>query len=79
MSELSIEKQFSHSMFCQQVKNINDIETAKKLLIDIHLLYLGQQTLFAQLAKQEFSSFNEGSLQRLSKPNEDDDRFQAAA
>jgi RNA binding exosome subunit len=53
MSELSLEKQFAHSIFCQQVKDITNIESAKKLLEDLHLLYLGQQSLFIQLAKQD--------------------------
>ncbi len=51
MNELSIEKQFSHTKFCQQIQDI-DLESAKKLLADLHLLYLGQQALFAQLVKQ---------------------------
>ncbi|NJL43537.1 MAG: hypothetical protein HC935_10190 [Pseudanabaena sp. SU_2_4] len=53
MSELSLEKQFAHSMFCQQVKDISNLESAKKLLEDLHLLYLGQQSLFIQLARQD--------------------------
>ena len=52
MSDLTFEKQFSHVMFCQQVENI-DIDTAKKLLADLHLLYLGQQTMFTMLVKQD--------------------------
>ena len=52
MSNLTFEKQFSHAMFCQQVENI-DIDTARKLLVDIHLLYLGQQTMFSILVKQD--------------------------
>ncbi len=52
MSELSLEKQFAHTMFCQQVQDI-DLESAKKLLADLHLLYISQQALFAQLAKED--------------------------
>jgi hypothetical protein len=55
MNDLSLEKQFAHSMFCQQVKGINNLEAARKLLEDLHLLYLGQQSLFVQLAKQDFA------------------------
>lgn len=52
MNDLSLEKQFSHTMFCQQVQDI-DLESAKKLLADLHLLYITQQSLFARLAKQD--------------------------
>jgi hypothetical protein len=51
MKEMPLEKQFSHTKFCQQIQDI-DLDSAKKLLADIHLLYLGQQTLFAELAKR---------------------------
>ena len=52
MTELSFEKQFVHTMFCQQVESI-DIDNAKKMLVDLHLLYLGQQHMFAMLIKQD--------------------------
>jgi Phycobilisome degradation protein nblA len=52
MNELSLEKQFSHTMFCQQVQDI-DLESAKQLLADLHLLYITQQSMFAKLAKQD--------------------------
>lgn len=52
MNELSLEKQFSHKMFCQQVQDI-DLESAKQLLADLHLLYITQQSMFAKLAKQD--------------------------
>lgn len=51
--KLSMEKQFQHRVFCNNIKGI-DLETAKQLLIDIHLLYLGQQVMFAELAKNDF-------------------------
>lgn len=57
MNELPLEKQFAHTMFCQQVSDI-DLDSAKKLLADLHMLYLSQQSLFAQLAKQDsFTDF----------------------
>ena len=40
-------------MFCQQIQNI-DLEAAKQLLIELHLLYLGQQALMVKIAKNEF-------------------------
>ncbi len=52
MNDLDFEKQFTHALFCQQVENI-DINNAKQLLIDLHLLYLGQQTMFTMLVKQD--------------------------
>jgi hypothetical protein len=53
MNEMPLEKQFTHRKFCQQIQDI-DLDSAKKLLADIHLLYLGQQTLFTELAKRDF-------------------------
>jgi hypothetical protein len=40
-------------MFCQQIQNI-DIDAAKQLLTELHMLYLGQQALMVKIAKQEF-------------------------
>lgn len=54
MNELPFEKQFAHAMFCQQLQSLN-IDNAKKLLADLHLLYLGQQALFTMLTKQDSS------------------------
>jgi hypothetical protein len=53
MSDLPIEKQMTHAVFCRQIENI-DINSAKELLIQLHLLYLGQQAMFVKLAKGEF-------------------------
>ena len=53
MSDLPIEKQFTHMMFCQQIQNI-DIDAAKQLLTELHMLYLGQQAVMVKIAKQEF-------------------------
>ena len=52
MSDLPIEKQFTHMMFCQQIQNI-DLDAAKQLLSDLHMLYLGQQAVMVKIAKQE--------------------------
>lgn len=57
MSDLPIEKQFTHMMFCSQIENI-DIDTAKKLLAELHILYLGQQAIMVKIAKQEFFGIN---------------------
>jgi hypothetical protein len=51
MNDLPLEKQFVHSTFCRQLEEI-ELEAAKKLLADLHLLYLGQQALFAKMIKQ---------------------------
>jgi hypothetical protein len=53
MNDLPPEKAFTHALFCQQIQNI-DIDSAKQLLIELHLLYLGQQAVFAKIAKNEF-------------------------
>jgi len=54
MNDLPFEKQFTHAMFCQQLQGL-DIDNAKKLLADLHLLYLGQQAMFTILTKQDSS------------------------
>ena len=56
--QLSLEKNFTHTLFCQKVDLLKagDIDNAKQLLKDIHLLYVGQQALFAQLVKQDFAA-----------------------
>ncbi|MEI6428069.1 MAG: hypothetical protein WCO45_06715 [Pseudanabaena sp. ELA607] len=53
MSDLSLEKQFTHMMFCQQIQEI-ELDAARQLLEELHLLYLGQQAMMVKLAKQEF-------------------------
>lgn len=50
---LPVEKQFTHTLFCNQIQNI-DLDSAKRLLEELHLLYLSQQATFIKLAKQEF-------------------------
>jgi len=53
MDKLPPEKEFTHTMFCHQIQNI-DLEAAKQLLVELHLLYLGQQAMFVKLAKNKF-------------------------
>jgi hypothetical protein len=52
-NNLPIEKQFTHMMFCQQIQNI-DLDTAKQLLVQLHLLYLGQQAVMVKMGKGSF-------------------------
>ncbi len=52
MKELPLEKQFAHWQFCQQVEALA-LDDAKKLLADLHLLYLNQQFLVGEMAKQD--------------------------
>ena len=56
MNSLSFEKQFAHSMFCWQLQNI-EIENAKQLLVNLHLIYLSQQATITDLTTQD--SFND--------------------
>jgi hypothetical protein len=53
MSNLPPEKEFTHMMFCQQIQNI-DLETAKQLLTELHMLYLGQQAVMIKMGKGTF-------------------------
>jgi hypothetical protein len=52
MNSLSLEEQLFHSIFCQQIQSIK-IENAKQLLVDLHLVYLAQQAIIADLTSQE--------------------------
>jgi len=52
MNDLPVEKQFTHTIFCQQIQNI-DLDSAKQLLTELHMLYLGQQAVMIKIAKQE--------------------------
>jgi hypothetical protein len=52
MNSLPFEKQFAHSMFCWQLQN-TEIGRAKQLLVDLHLIYLAQQTTIASLTTQD--------------------------
>jgi hypothetical protein len=56
--QLSLEKNFTHTLFCQQVDSLKagDIDDAKQLLKALHLLYVGQRALFSQLVKQDFAA-----------------------
>jgi hypothetical protein len=54
MSDLSLEKQFVHSLFCQQVKDL-EADAAKKLLMELHLLYLNQQEVMKNIMKQDLA------------------------
>lgn len=53
MENLPIEKQLTHIMFCQSIENI-DLNTAKELLAQLHLLYLGQQAVMIKMGKGSF-------------------------
>lgn len=53
MENLPIEKQLTHIMFCQSIENI-DLDTAKELLAQLHLLYLGQQAVMIKMGKGAF-------------------------
>ena len=53
MENLPIEKQLTHIMFCQNIENI-DLNTAKELLAQLHLLYLGQQAVMIKMGKRAF-------------------------
>ena len=53
MSDLPVEKQFTHTIFCQQIQHIS-LDQAKQLLTELHMLYLGQQAVMVKIAKQDF-------------------------
>ena len=49
---LPVEKQFTHTVFVSKIENI-DLHTARKLLEELHLLYLLQQVMLIKIAKQD--------------------------
>lgn len=51
MNNLPIEKQLTHRYFCDALESIKDIEELKYQISQLHLLYLQQQAMFAQMAK----------------------------
>jgi hypothetical protein len=51
MNKLSLEKQFEHELFVRQVQDMS-LDTMKKILVDLHLLYLGQQAIISDMLKQ---------------------------
>ena len=51
MDNLSIEKQLTHRYFCDALENIEDVQELKYQISQLHLLYLKQQAMFAQMAK----------------------------
>jgi DNA-directed RNA polymerase subunit F len=53
MSDLPIEKQFTHANFLRQIESI-DLDTAKKLLEELHMLYLAQQAVITKIARNDF-------------------------
>ena len=55
MKDLPLEKQLSHRYFCDAIQNIEDLEELKNQIGKLHLLYLRQQVMFAQLAKGSIS------------------------
>jgi len=56
MNSLSVVEQLFHSIFCQQIQGI-EIENAKQLLVDLHLVYLAQQAIISDLTTQQ--TFND--------------------
>jgi hypothetical protein len=50
VTELPLEKNFAHAMFCQQIDAVADIDLVRKLAKDLHVLYL-------ELAKKDFGGF----------------------
>ena len=65
MEHLSLEKQLTHRHFCDALKEINDADYLKSQMCQLHLLYLGQQTMFAKMAREDFSSqVNQSTLRK---------------
>ena len=51
MDKLPLEKQLAHRCFCDAIQNIEDMDESKNQVNKLHLLYLRQQVMFAQMAK----------------------------
>ncbi len=51
MNRLSLEKQFEHELFLRQMQTMS-LDTMKKVMADLHLLYLSQQSIISDMLKQ---------------------------
>lgn len=51
MTDLPLEKELTHRCFRDAIEKIDDLELLKQELSNLHLLYLQQQVVFAQMAK----------------------------
>lgn len=51
MNDLPLEKQFTHHSFCNLVDQVDNVEFLKSQLRQLHLLYLRQQVMVAQITK----------------------------
>ena len=56
MNHLPPEKQLTHLLFMEKVKNVRNVEEAKAMLENLHLRYLKDQASVINMAKQEFGS-----------------------
>jgi hypothetical protein len=54
LDHLSLEKQLTHRIFCEQLRTISSLEQLKGLTEELHLLYLGQTQMFITMAKNDF-------------------------
>ncbi len=51
MNRLSLEKQFEHELFLRHMQTMS-LDTMKKVMADLHLLYLSQQSIISDMLKQ---------------------------
>ncbi|MEY2858920.1 MAG: hypothetical protein RLZZ74_3233 [Cyanobacteriota bacterium] len=51
LNNLPLDKQLAHYRFCTAIQNINNMNELKHQLCEMHLLYLRQQEVFIQIAK----------------------------
>ena len=55
INNLPLEKQLTHRNFCSAIQNIDNINELKHRACEMHLLYLRQQEVFIQIAKNRFA------------------------
>lgn len=61
---LSFEKAFVHAQFTSNVESLTSLDSAKKLLIDLHHLHLSQQEVFKSMLKQSLDKEWEAMIKR---------------
>jgi len=54
MSDLPLEKQLTHHLFCEQIADIRDRNVLIEMLKDLHIKYLADRAAFVRMAKGEF-------------------------
>jgi hypothetical protein len=56
MSDLPLEKQLTHHLFCEQIADIRDRNVLIEMLKDLHIKYLADRAMVSKIAMNDFWS-----------------------